>query len=160
MQAYSALERYYWLSPLREDSKGTLDLKTAEMKSRINSVDAYIAQQPASARRALEHVRAAIRKAIPTAEETISYKIPAYRLHDETILYFAGWKKHYSLYPITAPVIAAFKDELKPYEVNNKGTLRLPLSEPVPVGLIGRIAKFRAKELGGYKKKRSTAKRR
>lgn len=134
------------------------------MKSKINSVDEYIAAQPESARAVLERVRAAIRKSIPAAEETISYKIPAYRLKaettkGETILYFAGWKKHYSLYPITAPVIAEFKSEFARYEVNNKGTLRLPLSEPVPVQLIGRIAKFRAKEVGGEKKK-SASKRR
>ncbi|HEY1659636.1 MAG TPA: DUF1801 domain-containing protein [Candidatus Sulfotelmatobacter sp.] len=128
------------------------------MKSKINSVDDYIAAQPESARAILERVRDAIRKAIPAAEETISYKIPAYRLkseilNGETILYFAGWKNHYSLYPITASVIAEFKDEFASYEVNNKGTLRLPLSEPVPVQLIARIAKFRAKEIGGQKKK-------
>lgn len=128
------------------------------MKAKINSVDEYIAAQPESARAVLERVRDAIRKAIPAAEETISYKIPAYRLNakttkGETILYFAGWKKHYSLYPITAPVIAEFKDELAPYEVNNKGTLRLPLSEPVPVKLIERIAKFLAKEVRRENKK-------
>ena len=134
------------------------------MKSGVNSVDQYIARQPESARASLERVRGAIRKALPTAEETISYKIPAYRLQGETFLYFAGWKTHYSLYPITAPVIAAFKNELAAYQVNNKGTFRLPLSEPVPVELIGRIAKFCSKELGGDKKKpgrkKSASKRR
>ena len=62
------------------------------------------------------------------------------------MLYFAGWKKHYSLYPSTDRLVKAFKDELAPYEVNNKGTIRFPLSEPVPVKLIAGIAKFRAKE--------------
>jgi uncharacterized protein YdhG (YjbR/CyaY superfamily) len=128
------------------------------MKSKINSVDEYIALQPESARSTLEQVRTAIRKAVPAAAETISYNIPAYKLNNETILYFAGWKKHYSLYPITGSVIAAFKNEFARFEVNNKGTLRLPLSEPVPVRLIGRIAKFRAKEVGGEKKKSETRK--
>ena len=63
------------------------------------------------------------------------------------VLYFAGWKKHFSLYPAGARLVAAFKDELAPYEVR-KSTLRLPLSkEAVPIRLIGRIAKFRAKEV-------------
>jgi len=117
------------------------------MKSEVSSVDRYIARQPEPIRAILEHVRGAIRESVPAAEETISYRIPAYRLQGETFLYFAAWKKHYSLYPITRPVIAAFKEELEPYEVNNKGTLRLPLSASVPVTLIGRIAKFRAKEV-------------
>jgi uncharacterized protein YdhG (YjbR/CyaY superfamily) len=61
-------------------------------------------------------------------------------------LYFAGWKQHYSLYPATDRLVASFKDDLATYEVNN-GTIRFPLSEPVPMKLIERIAKFRAKEV-------------
>jgi uncharacterized protein YdhG (YjbR/CyaY superfamily) len=63
------------------------------------------------------------------------------------VIYFAGWKRHYSLYPATRRLVAAFKDELAPYEVNDKGTIRFPLSEPVPVKLIEAIATFRAKEV-------------
>ena len=43
-------------------------------------------------------------------------------------------------------MVASFHDELAPYEVD-KGTIRFSLSEPVPVKLIGRVAKFRAKEV-------------
>ena len=84
---------------------------------------------------------------MPKAEEVISYKIPAYKLRGGPVLYFAGWKQHYSLYPATGSLAAAFKDDLAPYELS-KGTIRFPLSEPVPVRLISRIAKFRAKEAG------------
>ncbi len=115
------------------------------MKS-FNSVDEYIASQPEAAREVLQRVRSAIRKAVPGAEETISYKIPTYKLPGGTVLFFAGWKQHYSLYPATQRVVAAFKDDLAPYEVS-KGTIRFPLSQPVPVNLIKRIAKFRAKEV-------------
>src|SRR4030095_10659489 len=83
---------------------------------------------------------------LPTAEETISYNIPAYKLQRRYVIYFAGWKKHYSLYPATSGVIAAFKDDLVNYEVS-KGTIRFPLSEPVPVKLIAGIAKVRAREV-------------
>jgi uncharacterized protein YdhG (YjbR/CyaY superfamily) len=76
----------------------------------------------------------------------ISYGIPAYRLEGRVAIYFAGWKSHYSIYPANARLVAAFKDDLAPYEVNNKGTIRFPLSEPVPVRLIARLAKFRAQE--------------
>jgi uncharacterized protein YdhG (YjbR/CyaY superfamily) len=94
----------------------------------------------------LGRVRNAIRKAVPRAEETISYKMPTYKLDGDRLLYFAGWKQHYSLYPATERVVAAFQDELAPYEID-KGTIRFPLSQPVPVKLIGRIAAFRAKEV-------------
>jgi hypothetical protein len=58
--------------------------------------------------------------------------------------YFAGWKQHYSLYPVGASLLAAFKDELAAYEVD-RGTIRFPLNAPVPVKLIEGIARFRAK---------------
>ena len=114
-------------------------------------MDDYIAAQPAAVQDILGRVRSAIRKAIPRAEETISYKIPTYKLHNRAVLYFAGWKQHYSLYPATERVVAAFKAELAPYEIK-KGTIRFPLSQPVPVTLITRIAKFRAKEVAEREK--------
>lgn len=116
-------------------------------KTDFKSVDGYIASQPAAVQDILGRVRSTIRKALPAAEEVISYQIPAYKLHGSTVLYFAGWKKHYSLYPAGQDLVAAFKDELAPYEVNNKGTIRFPLSQPIPVTLIERIAQFRANEV-------------
>jgi len=120
------------------------------------SVDQYIASQPEALQRVLKRVRSAILKAVPEAEEVISYKIPAYKLHSGPMLYFAGWKQHYSLYPATEGVVAAFKDELAPYEIT-KGTIRFALSQPVPVKLIGRIAKFRAKEVAEREKAKAAA---
>jgi len=115
--------------------------------SAIGSVDDYIALQPAAAQAVLEHVRRTIRKAVPEAEEVISYKMPAYKLRGIPVLYLAGWKQHYSLYPCAGRLVATFQRDLAPYEVNDKGTIRFPLSQPVPVKLIERIAKFRAKEV-------------
>jgi len=120
-------------------------------KTGFKSVDDYIASQPKAVQIILERVRSIIRKAVPGGEEVISYNIPTYRLHTGPVLYFAGWKHHYSLYPATQRVVAAFKDELAPYEIS-KGTIRFPLSQPVPVKLIGRIAKFRAKEVAAREK--------
>ncbi len=120
-------------------------------KTDFKSVDEYIAWQPEAVQEILGRVRSTIRKAVPGAKEVISYKIPAYKLPSGPVLYFAGWKQHYSLYPATARVVEAFKDELGSYEVS-KGTIRFPLSQPVPVKLIGRIAKFRAKEVAEREK--------
>jgi uncharacterized protein YdhG (YjbR/CyaY superfamily) len=115
-------------------------------RSGFQSVDDYIAAQPEAVRLVLEQARAAIRKAIPKAEEVISYQIPAYRIDGQAVIYFAGFKAHFSLYPIAGAAVRAFKTELAPYEVNNKGTVRFPLGGRVPVGLIGKLAKFRSKE--------------
>jgi len=114
-------------------------------------VDKYIAAQPKAVQAALRRVRRTLRKAVPAAEEVISYKIPAYELPGFRVIYFAGWSRHYSLYPANERVVAAFKNDLAPYKVS-KGTIRFPLSEPVPVKLIERIAKFRAKEVTAHQK--------
>ncbi len=126
------------------------------MKTDFKSVDEYIASQPEAVQGVLQRVRGIIRKAVPGAEESISYQIPTYKLRGERVIYFAGWKQHYSLYPATGPLVAAFKDELAPYELS-KGTIRFPLSLPVPVKLIERIAKFRAKEAAGREKVKAAA---
>ncbi|MBL9038463.1 MAG: DUF1801 domain-containing protein [Archangium sp.] len=109
------------------------------------TVDEYLKAQPAAVRAKLTRVRSVIRKAVPSAEERISYQIPAYRLHDRMLIFFAGWKQHYSIYPATQGVVAAFARELEPYKVS-KGTIRFPLDQPVPVHLIAGIAKVRAAE--------------
>jgi uncharacterized protein YdhG (YjbR/CyaY superfamily) len=111
----------------------------------VTTVSAYIAQQPRPNQVALKKVRAAIRKAMPRAEETISYAIPAYRLGGRVVLFFAGWKEHFSLYPANGGLVEALGDALSGYEIS-KGTIRFPLDEKVPVGLITRIAKFRASQ--------------
>jgi uncharacterized protein YdhG (YjbR/CyaY superfamily) len=115
-------------------------------KTRAASVSDYIAAKPKETRVALERVRRAIRKAVPAAKEGLSYQIPTYTLNGVPVLYFAGWKAHYSLYPASDALVAAFKRELSSYK-RSKGTIRLPLDEPVPVTLIERIAKFRAKQI-------------
>lgn len=78
-------------------------------KTDFKSVDEYIASQPEAAQGILESVRAVIRKALPRAEEVISYQIPAFKVDSGAVIYFAGWKEHFSLYPIPAKAQAAFK---------------------------------------------------
>jgi uncharacterized protein YdhG (YjbR/CyaY superfamily) len=126
------------------------------VKADCKSVDEYIASQPDAIRPILGQVRNAIRKAVPQADEVISYKIPTYKLQGEPVLYFAGWKQHFSLYPVSANLLAAFEHDIAPYVVS-KGTMRFSLSQPVPLKLIGRIARFRAKEGAARVQKKATA---
>ena len=108
------------------------------------TVDEYIATFPAPVQAILEKVRATIRKAVPDAEESISYRIAAYRFHGR-LIYFAAFQNHYSLYPATQLLKDAFEEELAPYEVS-KGAIRFPYGRPVPVRLIGALVKHRAAE--------------
>jgi uncharacterized protein YdhG (YjbR/CyaY superfamily) len=126
-------------------------------KTDFKSVPEYIASRPDGVQPALKRVRSIIRKALPGAEEVISYQIPAYKLNGRAVLYFAGWSEHYSLYPSTDRLVAAF-EELARYEVS-KGTIRFPLSEPVPVKLIERIARFRAKEAAEREKAKAATRK-
>jgi uncharacterized protein YdhG (YjbR/CyaY superfamily) len=114
-------------------------------KTDFKSVDEYIAAHPPEVQRILQLVRGSIVKAVPEADEGISYQIPTLELDGRYVIYFAGWKRHYSVYPAGSRLVAAFAKELAPYEVR-KGTIRFPLGKPVPVRLIGRIAKFLAEE--------------
>ena len=108
-----------------------------------NAVDEYIAAQPEALRPKLEQVRAAIRRAVPEAVEGIGYGMPGYKLNGKPLLYFAGFKQHYSLFAASGTFFASLEEELKDYE-QRKGTIHFPLDEPVPVRLISRIAKLRA----------------
>ena len=128
-------------------------------KTDFRSVDEYLATQPETARAVLERVRAIIRKAVPQAEEAISYQLPTFKLYGTYLIYLAGYRQHYSLYPVTDGLLEALKDEIEPY-LAGKGTMRFPLSEPVPTRLIERIAKARAKESAKQAAAKVAAKRR
>jgi len=105
-------------------------------------IDGYIAGCPADVQLILRKIRATIRKAAPRAEETISYRMPAFTLDGRNLVYFAAFKSHIGFYP--APTgIAKFKKALAAYE-GGKGSVRFPLDRPIPYGLVARIVKFRA----------------
>jgi uncharacterized protein YdhG (YjbR/CyaY superfamily) len=107
------------------------------------TIDEYIAGFPPEVQAILEKVRTTIRKAAPRAEETISYQIPTFTLKGN-LVHFAAFKKHIGFYP-TPTGIEKFKDELSVYE-GAKGSVKFPLDNPIPFGLIGKIVRFRVKE--------------
>jgi uncharacterized protein YdhG (YjbR/CyaY superfamily) len=121
-------------------------------KGVLKSVDEYIAAQPEAMRPKLEQVRAAIRRAVPEALEGIGYRMPGYKLHGKPMLYFAAFKEHYSLFAASGTFFAALEDELRGYDLR-KGTVHFPLTKPVPVKLISRIAKLRAAGIAAKAKK-------
>lgn len=110
--------------------------------TRIKNVDEYIAGFPAGTQRLLVQLRASVRKAAPDAEETISYRMPAYKYHG-ILLYFAAYRNHIGFYPMPS-AIEAFKKELSGYK-GAKGSVQFPLDKPLPLQLISRIVAFRMK---------------
>jgi len=107
----------------------------------FQSVDEYIATFPEDIQKILEEIRATIKAAAPDAKEKISYQIAAFELNGKNLIYFAGWKKHVSFYPIP-PGDEAFEKEIAQY-VAGKGTLKFPSDKPLPMKLIRRIIKYR-----------------
>ena len=104
----------------------------------FESVDQYIATFPPATQRVLQDVRRALHDAVPGAGETISYNIPTVTLDDRSIVHFAGWKRHISLYPVPDGD-AAYEAAVAPYR-SGASTVKFPLAEPVPYDLVGDIA--------------------
>jgi uncharacterized protein YdhG (YjbR/CyaY superfamily) len=103
-------------------------------------IDEYIAAFSPEVRSILEGIRLAIKQAAPQAVETISYKIPSFRLNG-TLVYFAAFKNHIGFYP---PVRgdAKLQKAVAPY-TGEKGSLKFPFDNPIPYALIKRIVKLR-----------------
>ena len=115
----------------------------AESKKQFTDIDDYISYFPVETQEILQQVRTTIKAAAPTAEETISYQIPAFR-YKGILVRFAGYKKHIGFYPDPSG-IEKFKDALSEYE-SGRGSVKFPLNKPVPYDLIGDIVKFRVRE--------------
>jgi len=115
----------------------------------------YLASLPAPVRRRVRELRGIILSAAPDAEETISYRIPAFKHGGRILVYCAGWKEHTSLYPLTAGMKQACAADLARFDTS-KGTIRFPSERPLPVAVIKRLVKARLRELGGPTKRART----
>ncbi len=103
-------------------------------------IDSYISQFPADVQAILQKVRTTISTAAPEAKETISYLMPAFKLHG-MLVYFAAWEKHIGLYP---PISGDKTLEIAVARyAGPKGNLQFPLDEPLPYDLIERIVNLR-----------------
>jgi uncharacterized protein YdhG (YjbR/CyaY superfamily) len=107
------------------------------------NIDEYISDYPVPVQQKLEAIRSAIKKAVPEAEEKISYQMPAFTLNG-ILVYFAAHTNHIGFYP-TSTGVEAFKDELTDYKCT-RGTIQFPFEKQLPLDLITRIVIYRSNE--------------
>ncbi|MBQ1315269.1 MAG: DUF1801 domain-containing protein [Erysipelotrichaceae bacterium] len=103
------------------------------------TIDEYIAAQDERVQSRLDEIRAILRKALPEAEECISWSMPTYR-KGRNIIHFAAFKKHIGVYP-GGEATEKFAEELAEYDTS-KGTIRLPYDRELPEDLLVRIAQW------------------
>ena len=116
------------------------------MKSSGNAIDDYLAALPPNHRSALQRLRSIVQKAYPSAQESIYYGMPAFRLNGKAFVAFRSSKAHCSLHPLSGTVVESLSSELAGFDVS-KGTIRFTPEKPLPESLVEAILRRRAQEL-------------
>jgi uncharacterized protein YdhG (YjbR/CyaY superfamily) len=105
-------------------------------------VRAYFAALPPDVRRVLKTLRETIRRVAPGGVEVFSYGIPGFRFEGRALIWYAAWKEHCSLYPITSAIQRDHAADIERHEVS-KGTIRFPLNKRLPLPLVRKLVKAR-----------------
>lgn len=112
------------------------------------TIDAYLAGVRLDQRPALEKLRQTIRVTVPSAEECISYGLPAFRLNGRPLVAFGAWANHCAFYPMSSTAVKVFREQLKSF-ATSKGTIRFTSDKPLPTSLVKKLVKARAVENAG-----------
>jgi uncharacterized protein YdhG (YjbR/CyaY superfamily) len=114
-------------------------------KRKPKTIDEYLAGVDADHRDALQKLRETIHTVAPTAEECISYGIPAFRLNGRSLVFFGAWANHCAFYPGSSNRLKKFRNELRNFQTS-KGTLRFSPDQPMPAALVKKLLKARIAE--------------
>jgi uncharacterized protein YdhG (YjbR/CyaY superfamily) len=97
----------------------------------VTAIDEYLANVEPAKREALERIRRLAKKAVPDADEAISYGMPTLKYRGKPFLGFDAHAHHIGIYPFSGQVIESLKDQLRDY-ATTKGAIRIPLAMPIP----------------------------
>ncbi len=121
-------------------------------KTRLTTIDEYLAPLSPEQRAALEKLRKAIKAAAPQAEECISYGLAAFRLDGKPLVAFGATPNHCAFYPMSSLTVENHKEQLEGYDTS-KGTIRFPADKPLPTALVRKLVKARIAETIGRRSK-------
>ncbi len=109
-------------------------------------IEDYLRRLDEPNRGTLEALRGAILEIVPEAEQGISYRVPAFRVHGQVIAGFASFKHHLSYLPFSGSVLGPLKDELRGYQMT-KSSLHFPIDRPLPKALVKKLIAVRLDEI-------------
>jgi len=111
----------------------------------FTSIEEYIHSFPKDTRKVLQELCQTISKEIPDVEESMNYKMPTFKQNGSSVVYFACWKNHISLYPFSSSMQESIP-ESSGHKTSGKGTIQFPLNQPLPTPLIRKIVHYLVKE--------------
>jgi len=109
----------------------------------MNEVELYISQFEPEIQSRLEILRQLFFEVLPDTEESIRYKMPAFKVGKHH-LYFAAYKKHIGFYPVYG--LTEIEEEVSEYRAKKtKDSLHFMLDKPLPIELIKKIITLKSK---------------
>jgi uncharacterized protein YdhG (YjbR/CyaY superfamily) len=109
-------------------------------------IEAYLAKRPADQREVLQRLRTQVSRLLPDAEESISYGIPTFKLGGRAVVWYAGWRSHCAIYPLTDSFLSAHEDELAGI-ARTKGSLHFTPDAPLPERIVEGLVRARLADL-------------
>ncbi|MFO0550565.1 MAG: DUF1801 domain-containing protein [Polyangiaceae bacterium] len=110
------------------------------------SIDSYLAALDPERRALLEELRRAIHRALPGAEECISYSMPAFRVHGHVVAGFAATARGGSYYPFSGTTLSAVDADLVAFS-KTKSAVHFTRERPLPEELVRKLVAARLREV-------------
>jgi uncharacterized protein YdhG (YjbR/CyaY superfamily) len=109
-------------------------------------VDEYLRAVQEPKRSTLQALRETILEIVPNAEQVISYRVPAFRVHGKTFAGFAAFRDHLSYLPFSGSVLTQLGGELEGYTMT-KSALHFDVDHSLPTTLVEKLISVRLEEI-------------